>query len=555
MSSRIAAALFFAAALILFALFFFRMPVLWDSDSYYHLAVARLYGTEGLTAHIPWARFSLLSNGGDKELLFHIILIPFAKWLPPTIGGRVALALLNALIATIIALLAARAIGAVGFLIPLWLCVAAPPFFARIVRLRPELLALLLIVIAIPVAAQRRARLLGILALLFTLGYTAFHVFLALCLVWAVIDRRPRLFVWPLAGTIAGLIARPHPIANLQIWYVQNVAFFFNVRRFDVGNEILPPTASTILVSMGWILGIGALVVLGMRGARERRGELPFALAPAIVFGVIFIGMARMATYAFPLITLAILFAIGRPQRAAAAIALVISMVIAVPAASDPMLVHLLRNAPKITSESEWAKFGRAVPPGAKVAADWERGELYAFWAPQGRYLNVLDPIFMALTLPKEYVTQRNLFAGTLPDVVGAMRSLDSDYIAFDWTDVPRPFLERVRSDPRLRIVYGGYNVLMQARAVPSVAYVDLHEIALPCATYAATLGEGRWRFAPYGPSTLSIDGTKQLEIRGAPLAILHRGVVFDVPAGAHTLTVKTCRVETAAGFYLVPER
>ena len=555
MSRRIAAALFFAAALLLFVLFFFRMPVLWDSDSYYHLAVARLYGTEGITAHIPWARFSLLANGGDKELLFHVLLIPFAKWLPPAAGGRIALALLNALIATIVGLLAARAIGGVGFLVPLWLYVAAPPFFARAVRLRPELLALLLILIAIPVAAQRRARLLGFLALLFTLGYTAFHVFLALCFLWAVVDRRPRLFAWPLAGTILGLVARPHPIASLQIWYVQNVAFFFNARRLDVGNEILPPHFETLLISIGWILGVAALIVLGGRAAREHRDELPFAIVPAAVFAILFAGMARMATYAFPLVTVAILFAIGRPQRIAAAIALVIATVISVPAASDPMLVHLLRNAKKITSETEWARFGRAVPAGAKVAADWERGELYAFWAPQGRYLNVLDPIFMALTHPKEYATQRKLFAGTAPDVVAAMGALDSDFIAFDWTDATRPFLERVRSDPRLRVVYGGYNVLMQTRAAPSVAYVDLRAAAHPCAANTLTIDGGRYRFAPYGPSTLAIDGVKQLEIRGALLAILHRGIVFDVPPGTHRIDVRTCLAADDAGFYLVRER
>jgi hypothetical protein len=303
------------------------------------------------------------------------------------------------------------------------------------------------------------------------------------------------------------------------------------------------------------VLGITVLIVLGAREARERRSELPFAIVPAAVFAILFVGMARMATYAFPLATLAILFAIGRPQKIAAAIALVIAMVVSVPAASNPMLIHLLRNAKRITSETEWTKFGRAVPPGAKVAADWERGELFAFWAPQGRYLNVLDPIFMALPYPKEYATQRKLFDGTAPDVVASMRALDSDFIAFDWTDATGPFLERVRSDPRLRVIYGGYNVLMQARTVPSVAYIDLRATAHPCAETTMTAAGGRYRFAPYGPSTLSVDGVKQLEIRGVPLAILHRGIVFEVPPGTHQIAVRTCVAAEDAGFYLVRER
>ena len=47
-----------------------------------------------------------------------------------------------------------------------------------------------------------------------------------------------------IAGTLIALFIRPHPIANLQLWYVQNVAFFFDKARLDVGNEILPPSPS-----------------------------------------------------------------------------------------------------------------------------------------------------------------------------------------------------------------------------------------------------------------------------------------------------------------------
>ena len=45
---------------------------------------------------------------------------------------------------------------------------------------------------------------------------------------------------------------------------------------------------------------------------------------------------------------------------------------------------------------------------------------------------------------------------------VRARHELDSDYIAFDRTDVSPLFLARVRSDPRLVPVYVGYNVLLR---------------------------------------------------------------------------------------------
>ena len=43
----------------------------------------------------------------------------------------------------------------------------------------------------------------------------------------------------PILGTLIALIARPHPIANLQLWYIQNIAFFFDKAKLDVGDEIL----------------------------------------------------------------------------------------------------------------------------------------------------------------------------------------------------------------------------------------------------------------------------------------------------------------------------
>jgi len=194
-------------------------PVIYDSDSYYHLAVARLYASHGLFAQIPWARMSLLGDGGDKDFLFHVALIPFTPF--GADGGRIALALINAAIATLIAAMSMKRIGFAGAFVPPWLWIAAPPFLGRMLRLRPELFALLLIVLA----AKATAKQLGILAFLFTLSYTAWHVFLALCVFWWLTESIAERYDirYPIFGTIAGLFIRPHPIANLHIWYVQNV--------------------------------------------------------------------------------------------------------------------------------------------------------------------------------------------------------------------------------------------------------------------------------------------------------------------------------------------
>jgi hypothetical protein len=591
LTRRQLAAACFAGTFILLAWFFIVIPVLWDGDSYYHLAVSRLYVEEGVDAKIPWARYSLLSAGADKEFLFHVLLMPFAAMDDPALGGRLALALFNAAIITTLGVIASRFMGPPGFLLAIWMWLVTPPFFARAIRLRPELLALLLLLWAIDAASRRKYAALAAIGWAFALGYTAHHVFLAIIVSWGVIDwwrnRRidVRLLLAPVAGALAGLVIRPHAIENARIWYVQNVLFFFNKSQLDVGVEILPPAMPrTLLVSLPWILALVALVAISIRH-RERepdeelhRTVLYTALA-SIVFALLFTRMGRMATYVYPLVTLlAAAFAASRVPRVALIAILGAGLATAAPLTFDRDVRAVLRDAGDSVSELDWKQFGAAVPPGATVAARWGDAETYAFWAPQGRYLNVLDPIFMALPHRPEYDAQRRLFLGGDPDVpLTVARTLRSDYLAFDFTMSPPILQARLRSDPRLQVVYGGYNLLMKVRPAPPgyfvtswsplpaqddplAGFVDVTRFAASgCATvtHAHEVHAGQrlsFGFSPWGPSQLFIDGVQAASVERRLNAVLGMGVRVDrdVPPGVHTVDVRTCRAGDYAGFYLV---
>src|SRR5437867_10959776 len=130
-----------------------RLPVLPDGDSYYHLAVARAYAEHGLSYRPDWARFSVLHDGfGDKELLFHILLMPFAGLADPARGGVMALALLGALVAAVLAHQARAASGRWGLAGPLLVFGGAADLLLRATRLRPGLDGLRLILHAPPLA-------------------------------------------------------------------------------------------------------------------------------------------------------------------------------------------------------------------------------------------------------------------------------------------------------------------------------------------------------------------------------------------------------------------
>ena len=72
------------AAIFMVAFFFWwriqsLSPSMPDNDPYYHIKVASLISENGPLEHFPWTRFSVWGDRFfDKDLLFHLLLVPFA---------------------------------------------------------------------------------------------------------------------------------------------------------------------------------------------------------------------------------------------------------------------------------------------------------------------------------------------------------------------------------------------------------------------------------------------------------------------------------------------
>ncbi len=620
----------FAVALIFFGVLFARFPVLYDTDSYYHLAIARAYHHLGVIDVLPWARLSLLGEFGDKEVLFHLALAPLAATENPTAGGRFGLALLNALIAALIAFLAVRAAGRWGLIVAPLLYLGSLDFLSRMIRLRPELLSLLLLLAAAWCAARGRDRWLGLVAALYTLGYTAFHAFLGVCVAWFVQQwwargrRRFGLLLYALLGVGLGLVLHPHFPQNLVVWKVQSLDYFQVKDQLNVGAEIEPQSTRDLLVeNLAFWLGLWVLWRSGSRRAVEDSGgtapaaggdEADFFLVPAALFGVLYLAMQRFSIYFLPFVILALLFELRRRGavpgpwpalpwrgRAPAALLMLLALGLGAPRAAD-FLGNLAKSRDDLTREEEWAAFGRALPPDARVAAEWGSTHLYMFWAPQATFLNVLDPVFMAVRYPRAYAVLREVFEGREPDVPHALVSeLASDYIALSRYHRPARLPQRLAADPRLRQVHGAYTLLYEVvpganerfvldwRIVPEgllppaagaldglapypraegearavEGYVDVAPLAddpgdCLALVHPMTVEEAAVRtyeLAPYGPAKLWLDDTMLLALDESPGAVLGRGVKLPLALdpGTHRITVLTCPGAAGrAGFYLL---
>jgi hypothetical protein len=592
-----------------------------DTDAYFHLAVARRYHLHGVWGGLPWARLSLMREGfGDKELLFHLIVAPFT-WFGP-MGGRFLVAALNGLVAGAVARLAVRAIGAWGLLVPFWLLVASYDYLSRVLLLRPEMLLLLGLLLAVECAARKKYLGLAVVAFLLTWSHTGFPFLLVLCGAWLAVDRIAtgqthwRLLSYPSVGMAAALLLHPQTPHHLIVWWAQNVQRYM-LTLPDQGGEFQANTLMHVLrADGGYLLGLAAWIVWRAAGA----GRLRFPAADplgrylgvaAVLCAVLFALLARFATLLMPFAALAVLFLEGgegrRPGSTAARLARGLALVLAV-SAGPLMLGGMRRMGAEIESQGVYfagfeplaRQFGLLIPDGAKVAAKPGDAEFYAYFAPWGRYLNVLDPVFMAVPHPREYRTYVDVFAGQEADAPLLIKTvLDSDYVAL-FSLSGQPLGRRLSADPRvtraergqdsLFEIHSGANsrFLLDWRLVPVglkvdglrvdpgwpayprattkqardvEAFVDLRRIGdasgcriliqeIVASSPAAVLYE----FAPYGPGQLWLDGSFVLSLGGAPQAVLGQGgqVNLPLPVGSHTLAVRSCPAGGQNGFFLL---
>jgi len=604
-TSTRATALVFVVSWAVFYALYMPLVLLFDTDSYLHLAIAREYGQQGMLQSLDWARFSVMHDGyGDKELLFHLFLAPFAGWMDAETGGKLALALLNALIATTLFHLGSRAQGRWGGLAALLVFGLSGTFALRMIRLRPELLSVLLLLWIVMAAGQRRYRTLAALTFAYAYAHTAVQALFGLCIGWFVWNawahRRWcwQLLAYPAAAIGLAFVLHPQFPANLDIWVVQNVDFFKYKSVLDVGEEFRSLTTKELL-TLDWAWA-AALVAMVWSRKRDDAEAPPREIAPAfwiaaLPFGVLFAMMSRFSTLFVPLATLGLLFELrergfvlgattqlpgGRAIRTT-----VVALLIGALGCTwtGRQVVTVLENGGSMApaNRDAFVDFDANLPDGATVAAPWGLAGDLVFWAPQGLYLNLFDPVFMAVAHPEKHRAQAAIFAGAEPDTpLTAHMTLDSEYIAYPIgaTDLDM----RLLNDPRIERLSVTTQVLCRVHENANKAfvldwkdyprhedpvgraiegYVDGTRVGPPdqCRRFEHHFSIDRatsvtYEFAPSGPSQLWIDSLAGTGTPQAMGAVLGRGlrITKNLAPGPHVITVATCPSGGRLGFYLV---
>lgn len=423
-------------------------PHPWDYDEYFHLGLAReLYS--GMPESFRWTPFSLAyEQFADKELLFHVLLMPFT-------GLAIEqAALAGALLGQLLV------VGAFAWV--LWrLRVARAPvyvlalaamgttFVSRMAMCRPHhgevgfsiLFLGLLLVGAHPLA-------LGAVAAVFGLFHTSGWLPVAFAVMWLLVarldpDAPPRRrwldVVATGLGWLVGQCLHPAFPYNLRLMWIQNVTVLSKATageeelRSQIGSELQP--LQSRLIPDQWPVLLAAAVLLVLVATREqwRRPRVLFigGLGILALLTGLFLWL-RFFELAAPLTLLAI--ALGtlspesparrkahpRPSNApvwwAAALILVGSLF----TFSRLRQYHVGRVAPP-RPMAEWlAENGR---PGERVfTANWADSAPLFYYAPHLESLVVLDPTFFLLADPERFWLYVDIVEGREAEPARAIR-------------------------------------------------------------------------------------------------------------------------------------
>lgn len=454
-------------------------PGLIDNDGYYHIKMAYLIRTRGLTPGFPYLPLTILNPAAyyDHHLLYHVYLSLFAG-VDPAVDGGLALTQGAKLASVLMPALAFLAFwwllrGQRVPLAPLWalgLLAVSEPFLYRMSMPRAQSMALLLLILGLHWMLQERYRLLLPLGFVFVWAYNGFPLLLVLAAVYAastyLLTRRiawPAL-AYPAAGIALGLLVNPYFPQNLQ-FIIGHLSPKLGGSETAVGNEWSPYRTLTLLENSGFALlaFVAGALALGWAGRRIDRPTL-VALGMAVITGYMLFESRRFVEYfpAFALLFLAFAAApllerwlpVSAGQRRLAWLAA--AMVLVYPLASTLSGARALaaesKPADLYADATAWLRDN--VEPGTMVfQTDWDDFTRLFFYDDRHVYTAGLDPTFMELHDPALFERWLAVTRGEVDQPAAVIRDQFGAGVVF--SDLRHgDFLRRAEADPGLQEVF-----------------------------------------------------------------------------------------------------
>jgi hypothetical protein len=442
----------------------FNIPYPWDNDTAYHVVVGKLLREHGILHSFPWTPFSWLADHyADKELLFHLLFVPFADLNWTTAAQIVGTLLGTTLLLAFYLVMRAEDVRFAGLwtLIPLTSSVL---FLFRFVLVRPHLLSVTLSLLLLWAALRRKLLVLAAVSVIFPWAYVAFWQLPFLLLVAAETARllsgervHWKSAVVVFAGIAVGLASHPNAANLLGVNWMSMADLLFAHSwgkrvGFEVVGELNPYPLPAWVQGLSFsVLMTAAALIIAWRNRRKELVSLAFALA-ATGFCILTIKSARFAEYFVP-------FSVAAMALASRSIAwrflpqVIIGITIAWVAWVQPNVLSNLSTRQNDMPPDIARFLQQEIPPGAQVFdTDWDYTGWLMLTLPDRRFIVGLDHTFLYKKDPELYRVWYEIRHGAPEGSTEAIRRhFGARYVLGFNTPLSRKLFKRLASEPGVR--------------------------------------------------------------------------------------------------------
>ena len=415
-----------------------------DPDRFYHLALAKLTGADGILRTLPqaedlgWARYF-----PDKEFLFHW-LTGVAQWLGGEAGVLMlvpALGLATALVLYAESSCVLRPLTAASWISVAFVVTAA--FLFRLSVLRPHILAVLCFCVLVISVLRSRPRLAALSAFAFAMAYHAFYLPMFVAALAFAFRRQPgfdrsRLWAWIAAGTVAGIVVNPHFPGNVAMSVLHlRLALGASPGEGGQGIELQAFSLRNIWLIYGYypasVLGLAAVALIRRPAAGEEASRFWFLLLLAVLLLGLGLKSVRAMEYAVPV---GILLA-AHSARVLGAQGLIWLHVVLLVLVQGSSSLAYYRRAWTEGLGGGFPAYAHAiaqVPAKAKDGkvfnCEWEAGAYLLYLRPDLRFVDLLEPALLQSVDPFRYELRKLLVAGAAMHPQRELRRhFDADYV------------------------------------------------------------------------------------------------------------------------------
>lgn len=409
----------FALVMLVVGPLVLNAPATVTIDGYYHIKMAQWIAREGPFVDIRWLPLTVLGeHGPDHHWLWHVLLVPFT-WFGDLFDGlRWGLVVTAAAVPAALTAIALAMRLPMAPLVALLACTGALIMPGRLLMLRAQNLALVLMVLALVALVRRRHLLLCVVATVFMLSYHGAMIlvaFVAMHLVLVALMERRFDYRAPLAvavGLLGGLVLTPWFPGNVEYLLFHALYKTSNPNAVTVGSEWLVPGMAHILRE-AWPAHLALLVGVVALAARRVRPSAETALwlcITALMFAL-YTSAWRFAEYYAPIavitgaLALRDSFAAGPPARAVRyALVAATALVIAIEGGLGLAVVRDRAQfiPAKLAIVSQEIR-DRARPGDITFNTGWEDFVFLFYNDANTRYVNGLDPNYLAYADPARF--------------------------------------------------------------------------------------------------------------------------------------------------------